>query len=68
MKTDKQSEKVRIKVIPTEIYSRVVGYFRPTFTWNEGKVEEFNDRIFLDIENERIDSNVDLVQNIGMVK
>lgn len=25
--------------IPTEIYSRVVGYFRPTSQWNKGKKE-----------------------------
>jgi len=28
----------------TEIYSRIVGYLRPTSTWNEGKVAEFKDR------------------------
>ena len=27
-----------------EIYSRVVGYLRPTIQWNEGKQEEFKDR------------------------
>lgn len=30
--------------IPTEIYSRVVGYFRPTKQWNKGKQEEYKDR------------------------
>lgn len=28
----------------TEIYSRIVGYFRPVQHWNEGKKEEFKDR------------------------
>lgn len=28
----------------TEIWSRVVGYFRPVQNWNEGKREEFEDR------------------------
>jgi len=28
----------------TEIYSRVVGYFRPVSNWNRGKQEEFHDR------------------------
>jgi len=28
-----------------EIYSRVVGYIRPVQQWNEGKAEEFKDRI-----------------------
>jgi len=30
--------------LPTEIYSRVVGYFRPVQNWNAGKRAEFNDR------------------------
>ena len=28
----------------TEVYSRVVGFFRPIANWNNGKKEEFNDR------------------------
>lgn len=28
----------------TEVYSRVVGYFRPVQHWNIGKKEEFRDR------------------------
>ena len=28
----------------TEIYSRIVGYFRPVNQWNKGKVEEFGER------------------------
>ena len=30
--------------VPVEVYSRVVGYFRPVNQWNEGKKEEFLDR------------------------
>ena len=30
--------------IPCEIYSRVVGYFRPVSQWNPGKQQEFKDR------------------------
>jgi len=30
--------------IPAEIYSRVVGYFRPLAQWNEGKQAEFKNR------------------------
>ena len=37
MKTDKL-------VMPCEVYSRVVGYYRPVQSWNEGKQEEFKDR------------------------
>lgn len=32
------------KKIPCEIYSRVVGYFRPLQGWNKSKAEEFWDR------------------------
>ena len=28
----------------TEVYSRVVGYFRPVKSWNKGKKEEFRER------------------------
>ncbi len=28
----------------TEVYSRVVGYFRPITNWNFGKKEEFKER------------------------
>jgi ribonucleoside-triphosphate reductase len=28
----------------TEVYSRVVGYFRPVQNWNTGKKEEFTER------------------------
>lgn len=33
-----------MKKIPTEVYSRVVGYFRPVSQWNVGKQAEFSDR------------------------
>ncbi len=32
------------KKIPCEIYSRIVGYFRPLSNWNLGKKSEFRDR------------------------
>ena len=31
-----------------EVYSRVVGYLRPVEQWNEGKREEFKDRVNFD--------------------
>ncbi len=33
-----------VKAIPCEVYSRVVGYYRPVSNWNEGKKVEFNER------------------------
>jgi ribonucleoside-triphosphate reductase len=31
-----------------EVYSRIVGYFRPVQRWNVGKKEEFKDRLEYD--------------------
>ena len=28
-----------------KVFSRVVGYYRPVQTWNDGKREEFKDRL-----------------------
>ncbi len=44
------SKKVRVKVIMPEIYSRVVGYFRPVQNWNRGKQKEFQERRYLKID------------------
>ena len=35
--------------IPTEIYSRIVGYFRPVQNWNNGKKQEFEERRYYNI-------------------
>ena len=32
------------RVIPAEIFSRCVGYYRPVDQWNKGKQAEFEDR------------------------
>lgn len=29
---------------PTEVYSRITGYYRPVQNWNDGKAQEFRDR------------------------
>jgi len=31
--------------VPCEVYSRIVGYLRPTNMWNDGKQQEFADRV-----------------------
>lgn len=40
------------RVIPTEIYSRVVGYYRPVSQWNKGKQAEFEQRKEFDAKGE----------------
>ena len=37
---------------PTEVYSRVVGYYRPVQNWNAGKREEFRDRQTFKVDGE----------------
>ena len=32
--------------VPCEVFSRVVGYFRPVSNFNDGKVAEHKERIF----------------------
>jgi len=34
----------KVIVVPCEVYSRVVGYFRPVQNWNAGKQQEFKER------------------------
>lgn len=38
---------IKVRAIPTEVYSRVVGYYRPVQNWNRGKQEEFKQRNYL---------------------
>jgi len=42
----------RVKAIRTEVYSRVVGYYRPVQDWNKGKQEEFAQREYVEIPGE----------------
>ena len=36
---------------PTEVYSRITGYYRPVQNWNEGKSQEYKNRQMYDIEH-----------------
>jgi len=42
MDEEKQVENLQV---PCEVYSRIVGYLRPVQNWNEGKQQEFGDRV-----------------------
>ncbi len=35
-----------------EIYSRITGYYRPVQNWNDGKTQEFKDRVTYDAKNQ----------------
>jgi anaerobic ribonucleoside-triphosphate reductase len=39
----------KVKAIRTEVYSRIVGYYRPVQNWNKGKREEFAQREYVDL-------------------
>lgn len=44
---ENQKEEIELKDEerqPCEVFSRVMGYFRPVSQWNEGKQGEFEDR------------------------
>jgi len=45
---DCDDEENEEKKIPCEVYSRVVGYYRPVQYWNTGKKQEFKERKFFD--------------------
>lgn len=34
-----------------EVYSRITGYYRPVQNWNDGKVQEYKDRLTYDVLN-----------------
>ena len=36
---------------PAEIYSRITGYYRPVQNWNDGKLQEYENRVEYDPEN-----------------
>ncbi len=43
--TEKTVDKILdTEKIPTELYSRVAGYFRPVNQWHIGKQEEYKER------------------------
>lgn len=46
----------KIKAIATEVYSRVVGYYRPVNSWNVGKQQEFKDRVMVRTGNTKDDN------------
>lgn len=50
-------KKVKVRIVPCEIFSRVVGYYRPTSNWNAGKLEEFENRVLFDPKNININDN-----------
>jgi len=42
---ERNKKKSNICGLDCEVYSRVIGYYRPVKNWNLGKQEEFKERI-----------------------
>ncbi len=38
----------------TEVYSRITGYYRPVQNWNDGKSQEYKDRLVYDVANSKL--------------
>ncbi len=53
---NKDIEKVKfelanVKGKETEVYARIVGYYRSVRNWNKGKREEFGDRVMFETDS-----------------
>lgn len=45
---------------PTEVYSRITGYYRPVQNWNDGKLQEYANRKEYDIANSTLKKKLTL--------
>mgnify|MGYP001317438943 CR=1 FL=1 len=49
-----------MRAIPCEVYSRIVGYFRPVRQWNKGKMAEYADRrVYAFVADEEAEDETD---------
>ena len=46
-RVSRAADRKRVRAVPVEVYSRIVGYYRPVQNWNDGKKEEFKDRKYI---------------------
>ncbi len=50
---------------PTEVYSRITGYYRPVQNWNDGKLQEYANRTEYDIANSSLKRPVSTVVTLS---
>ena len=50
---------------PTEIYSRITGYYRPVQNWNDGKLQEYANRTEYDIEHSELKRPISAVVTLS---
>ena len=55
---DAETELEHVQGTATEVYARIVGYYRSVRNWNKGKREEFTERKMFTDANPRIESYV----------
>ena len=48
-----KSALANVKGSETEVYARIVGYYRSVRNWNKGKREEFGHRVMFEAEAEK---------------
>jgi len=44
-RVSRAADRKRVRAVPVEVYSRIVGYYRPVSNWNIGKKAEFKLRV-----------------------
>ncbi|MGP1415252.1 MAG: anaerobic ribonucleoside-triphosphate reductase [Treponema sp.] len=49
-----KSALTNVKGSETEVYARIVGYYRSVRNWNKGKREEFGHRVMFEAENKEV--------------
>ena len=52
----------------TEVYSRITGYYRPIQNWNDGKSQEFKDRLVYNIGTSVLKKEAPIAEAIKAVK
>jgi len=49
--TDLKEQLNTIDGMETEVYARIVGYYRPITNWNKGKKDEYSQRLHFSGDN-----------------
>ena len=65
---DLQMQKALVEGTKTEIYTRIVGYYRSLDNWNIGKREEYKRRVLFDEAGERIETTTDKYSEVYPVE
>lgn len=50
-----KSALANVKGSETEVYARIVGYYRSVRNWNKGKREEFGHRVMFEAETAKVE-------------